>query len=279
LPKIIRNPLREGLTSKIYLLAYNGPITGYKIAEKINGKSVGSVPQTAKIYAAANSLMDGGLRGMILEKTEKGYCSLTPSPSSILLDLSELECHMLDKVLDSDYFRSQVERSFFYKKDFFKGDVDALRQITEVLGLEAIFAYVYSSKKFEHDFKTKEEFDNHWNKYVVGEKMPRELLEHPKVKEYNVRWALEEEYFKKNGYFKQGGLFEDEKREGRMAIDGKEIKQWGGPSNLYHISYSLIKKLCQLSQIYTLFQSTDNLKELFELWSKKRIEDVHNSSK
>ena len=56
MPKIIRNPLREGLSSKIYLLAYNGPITGYKIAEKINGKSVGSVPQTAKIYGRAKEL-------------------------------------------------------------------------------------------------------------------------------------------------------------------------------------------------------------------------------
>jgi len=197
-PKVIRNPLREGLSSKIYLLAYNGPITGYRIAEKINGKSAGSVPQTAKIYGVAKKLL-----GSALKKTEEGYISLSePVLHNIEwfffdrnIDFSELESYMLGKVLDDEYFRRQVERSFFYQKNFFKSDVDAIRQITEVLGIEAMYASIFDVGK--QDVKFKKEFDAFWDEYKnpltveplsIKDKLQDETLELLNVLENDRDW-------------------------------------------------------------------------------------------
>lgn len=285
MPKIINDPLREGMSSKIYLLAYNGPITGYKIASKIYGKKTGSVPLTNKIYKTADKLIEMGA----LKKTEKGYISLSEgtlnSITQIFVDnnveLSELECYMLGKVLDSGQFRNLIERSFFYQKGFFTNDVDAIRQITEFLGLTAFWMYLF---KVDHkySFQTKKEFDEHWNEckdcndfYVNHHVITVEdLKEYSNLDTLLAKFEEEEAYFKKYKRFKKGGMYEDDEKKRLIARDDKKIKYWCMPSSISHVSYTLLKKLCQLSQTYILFQTVSNEQELFEKFRVKMEEDI-----
>ena len=259
MPKIIKNPLRAGLSSKIYLLAYNGPITGYEIAKKIYGKTVGSVPQTNKIYETAKKMLNESL-----QKTEKGYISISKPVLQYICDdlflrgneLSELEIYMLEKVVDCEWFRLQVERSFFYCKDFFKYDVDAIHQIAEVLGTEASLTCICSLKDNNCEFQTKKEFDTEWKEHVVGEELTEEYMEtYPQIKETIANFDSEIEYFKKTGRFKKGGIYEKEEKNGLIAIDGKEIKYWHtGPPPLLFISFTLLQKLCLYPQYMRNFK-------------------------
>jgi len=68
MPKRITNPLRAGLPSKIYFLAYNGPISGYKMAQRIYKRDY---PPTSKIYEWTKKLEKQGF----ISKTEKGFVS------------------------------------------------------------------------------------------------------------------------------------------------------------------------------------------------------------
>ena len=71
MPKRITNPLRAGLPSKIYYLAYSGPITGYEMAKTIYGIKPLAIPPTAKIYEWTKKLK----AQRILSETEHGLVS------------------------------------------------------------------------------------------------------------------------------------------------------------------------------------------------------------
>ena len=110
MPKKITNPIRAGLPSKIYLLAYNGPKSGYEIASKIYKRE--KYPPTSKIYSWTKKM-----EGKELSKTEKGYISkIDPLLNEIEItlknydiELSDFDKHVLFKILDSPEFRSYVE--------------------------------------------------------------------------------------------------------------------------------------------------------------------------
>ena len=63
MPKKITNPLRSGLPSKIYFLAYSKPISGYQIAKEIYSRDY---PPTSKIYNWTKKLEDTNRRDKIL---------------------------------------------------------------------------------------------------------------------------------------------------------------------------------------------------------------------
>jgi hypothetical protein len=205
MPRKITDPLTQGMPSKIYFIAYGGPISGYKIAKKIQGlKGRAKLPQTAKIYNWLEKFEEMG----IVKKVEGGWIS-QPQPllteierrfkvkfehfSKILSklelegeakaepDLSEFERHVLLTLLDSEVFRSFV---YFISQDFdFKGDLNAINLMLNQLGI--IFFQITEIKRIhspeEHglrDPSTKEEFDAAWGQVqelLASENFRKEL--------------------------------------------------------------------------------------------------------
>jgi sRNA-binding carbon storage regulator CsrA len=343
MPKTIWNPLREGLPSKIYLLAYNGPVSGYEVAQKIQGLKPGEVPQTGKIYGWVKKLKTDG----VLRETKDGYVSeVGPLIGEIRetlkrdhgAELSELECYMVSKLIDDWPFRNLVEFSYFYRKGFFQGEVDAARQVMDVLGDHMMHSIVFMDKFSQ--IKSKADFDALWNddpgsiplaiRNELHDKVPvlltllesekswhdlgqlarsLGLLDHDakeiidalsqstfvEVKGNKVRIGAnppeelsffteesqkkidamheEDDYFKRTGKLKPGGIYEQEYRQNRLAIDGKKIKQWAFPINSCCLPKNLVEKLCNLSSTYHLFKEVTSEKNsyLFAEWNNKRL--------
>ena len=162
MPKRITNPLRAGLPSKIYYLAYNGPITGYEIAKKIYGIKPPAIPPTAKTYEWIKKLKDQ----RILSETEHGCVSnVEPLLNEIELtlkkkdnsDFSTFEKHITRRILDCREFRASIgkfnlEKSFHQNQDF-----DSASAIMEFLSFQAM--RIISSGVYKHEAKNQKEFD------------------------------------------------------------------------------------------------------------------------
>jgi hypothetical protein len=165
LPKKITNPIREGLPSKIYLLSFGRPISGYAIAKKIYGLE--KYPPTAKVMEWLKKLVKEG----IISKTEEGYFSnIEPLANEIVrtlkedndIELSEFERYILEKFLD--LFRFQLPRyDLFTRKGYFKGDRDGARELIEEFGSYMMFQQLLSCRDF--NIKTKAEFEQKWAIY------------------------------------------------------------------------------------------------------------------
>lgn len=261
MPKTIQNPLREGLPSKIYLIAYNGPVSGYEVARKIQGLKCGEVPQTGKIYGWIKKLKTEGF----IRETKEGVISvvkpLLNEISSTLkedhnLSLSELEHYMTSKILDEEPFRALVEFSHFYKKDFFKGEVDAAHEIMEVLGDHLMYVRVFVKDLEFPKIKTRSDFDTLWDKqspeHVVS-RVEMDTLDEDSLERIREELA-EEEFFKRTGKLKPGGIYEQAQEKGELVIDGKRLKKWVFLIHSGVLPKTLIEKLCNLSSTYYLFQ-------------------------
>ncbi len=161
MPKRITNPLRAGLPSKIYYLAYSGPITGYEIAQRIYGIKPPAIPPTAKTYEWIKKLKDQ----RILSETEHGCMSnVEPLLNEIELtlkkkdssDFSNFEKHMTGKILGCREFRAFIGRfnleSFSQDQDF-----DAAFRMMDLLSFQAI--RIFSSGVSKYEAKTQKEFD------------------------------------------------------------------------------------------------------------------------
>jgi len=273
MPKTIRNPLREGLPSKIYLLAYNDPISGYEIAQKVQNLKHGKTPQTAKIYEWRKKMKAEN----ILIKTEEGYISnaeaILPQINEFLADkeipISDVELHILLKYIDSKNFRLHVEESYFYEKNFFEGSIDSVRYIAGILGGLTLEEYLLRNDDEDDkipDFASKKEFDDYWDESII----PQINYNDTTIKEILETRQIEEEYFKKYNRFIKGGKYEELEKSRFIARDGKKIKHWlGDPEYVMFLPSALIKKLCRLSPTYDLFQRASS-DELLTLWLRKK---------
>ena len=346
MPKTITNPLREGLPSKIYLLAYNGPVSGYEVAQKIQGLKHGKVPQTSKVYGWIKEMKK---KGLLRDSQGGGYLSnvepLVKEISQVLTEnndivLSDLECYMIGKILDEDSFRNLVEFSYYHKKSFFKGEVDATHEIMEVLGDHAMHTFALSDNfptirgKSEFDALWNEntaltvepisikdklrdkipellttlENDKKWhdarqlaqaldlaeedmkeitaaliqssfietegNKVRIKENSPQELMFLDEESQKRIeQFSAEENYFKRTGKLKPGGIYEQMYRQGQLDVDGKKIKQWAFPIHSNLLPKTLIEKLCKLSSTYHLFQTLRDgkISRLYAMWSNKKL--------
>jgi hypothetical protein len=279
-----QNVLREGLSAKIYLLAFNGPISGYKIGHTIQNLKPRETPQTAKIYNWTTKMQKENMIKKIdkTEQEEEGYVSkvegIFPQIKNFLaekdIQISDIESHILLKYLDSVNFRTHVEESFFYQKSFFVNAVDAVKHITEVLGGLALREHVCRNEKkdeknekyreYQHrvtDFKSTREIDSYWTEHVTS-KIDYKNIE---VKRTLVTRLLEEEYFERTGEFIKNEHYEYFEKNRFIAKSGKKIKYWiGYPEYITFLPSSLIKKLYKASSTYDLFQKTDH-KALFAL--------------
>lgn len=261
MPKTITNPLREGLPSKIYLIAYNGPVSGYEVAKKIQGLKAGEVPQTGKIYGWIKKLKTDG----ILRETEEGFISSAePLLNEIArtlkedhnISLSELERYMTSKILDEEPFRALVEFSHFYKKDFFKGEVDAAHELMEILGDHVMYMRVFPREMEFPKIKTQSDFDALWNKQVVEAAVAPEEMARSDGDAFEAmkEELAEEEFFKRTGKLKPGGIYEQAQEHGKLVVDGKRLKKWVFLIHAGLLPKTLIEKLCNLSSTYYLFR-------------------------
>jgi hypothetical protein len=138
--------LREGLPSKIYLLAYNGPITGYAIAQKIYGIKSPAIPPTSKVYNWIKKMKTDKL----LSETENGgLCSnAEPLLNEIIktlkvkkMTLTEAEKRTVLKLINSSNFRilTQIMNEDENKID---RDTDAVTILLQTVGMIAFYLYV-----------------------------------------------------------------------------------------------------------------------------------------
>ena len=165
MPRRITNLIREGLPSKIYLLAFNGPVSGYEIAKKIYG--VEKYPPTAKVMVWLKKLVAEG----IVSKTEEGYRSnVEPLVDEIAValrsdhdvELSDFEKYVLEKTVD--YLRFHIlNRDFFLHKGYFLRETDAARELMDGLGSYMMLSSLISRKEFK--ITTTAEFDEKLKKY------------------------------------------------------------------------------------------------------------------
>ena len=70
MPKIIDNPIKTGAKSKIYLLAYPEPITGYAIAQRLQPEH--KHPSTARVYTNLKSMKEDGFIVQINSSADEG---------------------------------------------------------------------------------------------------------------------------------------------------------------------------------------------------------------
>jgi hypothetical protein len=168
MPKIITNPLRAGLPSKIYYLAYSGPITGYEISKKIYGVKPHGIPPTAKTYEWIKKLKEQ----RILSKAEVGCVSnVEPLLHEIELtlkkkdssDFSSFEKHMTQKILDCKEFRALVGLYFeSFPKD---QDFDAALEILDILSFQAMRVFSYDVPKSKAN--TQKQFDELFDRAIT----------------------------------------------------------------------------------------------------------------
>ena len=120
MPKKIESPLREGLPSKIYLLAYGEPLTAYEMAKRIYGikppepGARAQIPATSKVSTWVKKMKER----LILSENKEGktFSKVEPLVDEIertlkenKIELSNLEKHMVHRLLDSKEFRSLVK--------------------------------------------------------------------------------------------------------------------------------------------------------------------------
>jgi hypothetical protein len=162
MPKRITNPLRAGLPSKIYYLAYNGPITGYEIAKKIYGIKPPAIPPTAKTYEWIKKLKD---KGILLETEHGCFSNVEPLLDEIEVtlkkkdnsDFSTFDKYITRRILDCNEFRASIKK-FNLEKTFNQNqDFDSAGAILEFLSFQAM--RVLTADLFKYEARNEKEFD------------------------------------------------------------------------------------------------------------------------
>jgi len=173
-PKKIENPLRQGLSSKIFLVAYGEPLTGYEIAKRVYG--IEKMPITSKIYPKIAEMKGLGLldevEGKNQSRVEPFLKELINLLSAEKIQLNDLERTILLRVIDSSEFRKYVLENVDLG-DYQNRDVDAFR---ELLGLLAaiMVAGLIGGKSRAQKIENIEDFENASN--AANEKFLRERM-------------------------------------------------------------------------------------------------------
>jgi hypothetical protein len=165
--KKIQNPLREGLSSKIYLLAYETPLTGYELAKRIYG--VEKSPITSKIYPKLKELKK---LNHIIEERDINRSNPDSLLAEIIIslkqeeisELTNLEQYALKQVISSSIFRSFVG-SIIQKQEIPKGDIDAIQFIVSKLSAVAAMGYLtkkYTDEKLRLEPTIIQQFDKYY---------------------------------------------------------------------------------------------------------------------
>lgn len=137
-PRKIKNPIREGLPSKIYLYAYAEPTTGYKIAGSIRST-------TAKVYTWINKLQEERfLKKVQVDNKNKILSEAKPLLDEIekeltekhRIELSKFEKDMLLTILDSPEFRAYTYLS--HDITDMTHDIDAVKNLTKLLSMPIV---------------------------------------------------------------------------------------------------------------------------------------------
>lgn len=191
--QLIKNPLRQGLPSKMYLLAFPEVITGYAMAKTIQGIKDPlpheirrkHTPQTAKIYENIKKWdkLFGKNKSGCLSKSEPLIGEIERRLKEYDIDLSELEKYILKKVLNSNLFRYIVGLSV--KETDFEYDIDASSEILRILGDLCFWTTIEKNPDKVH-FEKKEEFDNLWEDYKAIEKDEQVGIEMRKILEKHI---------------------------------------------------------------------------------------------
>jgi len=161
MPKKIRNPLRDGMPSKIYLAAYPEAISGYQIGQKIQRVDN---PRLDRIYNIVNKDYSDLFERME-QKGERGGPKPIISRSEPLITefedilgerLTDLEKEKLLQFLNSKEFRLYVGKNT--KDSDFAFDVDASRMILGHLNIlsggSLLFKEWGVTKSFKRGMKT-----------------------------------------------------------------------------------------------------------------------------
>lgn len=154
MPKEITDKLREGLPSKIYLFAYNGPLSGYEIAKRVYNIQPLSIPPTSKVYGWTKKMKADGL----LSKTDEGYISnAEPLLIEIIknleaqnITLTDAEKSLVFKMVDSCPFRAVTQ--FTRLKSKTDGDVNAADFLIELVGMLSIIIYAQGGDRLNRFF-------------------------------------------------------------------------------------------------------------------------------
>ena len=150
LPRKITNMLRQGIPSKIYWYAYPEPITGYAIAKKIY-RPIRGRPDVGKIYYWAKKMINEEIINLIDKKYQSNPKPLVKEIEEDLqeqkpkISLTENEKKCILGILESRFFKeiisSAIEKEM-RARDHQPRDFDAVREISNILGVTSILPYV-----------------------------------------------------------------------------------------------------------------------------------------
>ena len=160
-------PVEYGLSSKIYFLAYEKPKSAYEISFEIYDKYHHSIITKINELKEDNFFMPITIKG---KKHPKWLSSIEPLISMIYfikekdkVSFTELEKHILVKILDSEAFRKFTSNKQIYKQ--IRGDFNAIDFI--LMKLDCLAIEYLSSKAIceigiiiDKKIKNKEQYDN-----------------------------------------------------------------------------------------------------------------------
>lgn len=162
--KKITNLIREGLPSKIYLAAYGGPMSGYRIGQLVYDTKN---PHLSKIYSNLDLLIEKKAINRV--GPENVLSNSRPFLSEIKktlneeaeTDLSEFEVYMLSRVLDSKEFRDFIS-SAYGSRTLIGKDMDSFQTLSYflvTLALGVYFPKCTEEYKGKLEPTTRKEFD------------------------------------------------------------------------------------------------------------------------
>ncbi len=160
--KRIESPIREGVISKIYSIAYGEPTTGYQIAKRINTPHVNKIYTLIKQY---NELFD-------IKKVKEGEreYKLIKGRANVLLKEIEKELNSVGESLDN----AEREKLLNFLDTTFRNFVKIAnqKQIWNVVDLFYNVVYGFCSMRlFYDDFIKSEEFRKQFNQ------LPKNVVE------------------------------------------------------------------------------------------------------
>ncbi len=147
--KRIESPIREGVISKIYSIAYGEPTTGYQIAKRLNTPHVNKVYTLIKQY---NELFD-------IKKVKEGEreYKLIKSKADVLLKEIEKELNSVGESLDNDEREELLNFLDTTFRNFVK--ISNQNQIWNVVDLFYNVVYGFCSMRlFYDDLLKRDEF-------------------------------------------------------------------------------------------------------------------------
>lgn len=152
MPSKITNPVREGLSGKIFAICYLQPEIVYRVAKATSG--VSKNPATGRIFQTVKKMKTANL----LERIDTRYRSrsdvIVEEIRKILKqkqnDLRESEIQILRQMLDLDSFRSFVSDLFTPERIASNGDIVGI--ICELLSEESCGVLINRNLKRSKDF-------------------------------------------------------------------------------------------------------------------------------